>query len=151
QTRKSSETSTIYKVTDEIYNSLGLVQRQSLPYFSLGTASTSPTSTSQLFATYTYDPLQRVLAVANAVGTTSNTYANWKTTITDARGNPEDEISDAYGNLIQVNEYNGSSTYSTYYTYDGLKDLTNITDALNNIRNFTYDGLGRRLTSQDLH
>src|SRR5689334_12740628 len=28
---------------------------------------------------------------------------------------------------------------------------TKITDALSNIRNFTYDGLGRRLSAEDLH
>ncbi len=55
----------------------------------------------------------------------------------------KNEYHDAYGNLVQVGEHNGSSTYTTYYTYDGLQDLTNLTDANGNIRNFAYDGLGR--------
>lgn len=151
QARKSSENSGTYKATDRSYNSVGLLQKLSLPYFASGTAETAATSTSALFTSYAYDPLARILSTTNAVGTVSNAYANWKTTITDARGNPKDEYADAYGNLVRVDEHNGSSTYSTYYAYDGLKDLTNITDALGNIRNFTYDGLGRRLTAQDLH
>lgn len=39
----------------------------------------------------------------------------------------------------------------TVYTYDAVNDLTKVTDALSNIRNFTYDGLSRELTAEDLH
>ena len=39
----------------------------------------------------------------------------------------------------------------THYEYDQQKNLTKITDVESNIRNFTYDALGRRLTAQDLH
>ena len=151
QTRKSGETGGVYKVSDKVYNNLGLVQKESLPYFGSGSSKTSATTTPALFANYTYDPLGRTLTTGNAVGTTTNSYGNWVVTTTDPRGKTKDAYRDAYSNLIQVNEHNGSSTYSTYYTYDGLKDLTNITDALGNVRNFTYDGLGRRLTAQDLH
>jgi RHS repeat-associated protein len=42
-------------------------------------------------------------------------------------------------------------TYSTLYIYNGLSNLTQLTDAAGNVRNFTYDGLGRRLTAEDLH
>ncbi len=151
QTRKSTGNSGIYEVTDQVYNALGLVQKKSLPYFSSGSSKATATSTSALFTTYTYDPLQRVLVTTNALGNTSNVYGNWEVTTTDPRGTAKNVYKDAYGNLIQVNEENGSSTYSTYYTYDGLHDLTDLTDVLGNVRNFTYDGLGRRLTAQDLH
>ncbi len=151
QTRKTSAASSTYAVTDTSYNPLGLVQKQSLPYFGSGLVRTLATTTAALFTTYTYDPLERPLTVTNAVGNTSYAYANWKTTVTDPRSTPKDEYQDAFGNLVQVNEHNSPSTYSTYYTYDGLKNLTNITDALGNVRNFTYDGLGRELTAQDLH
>src|SRR5262247_4033909 len=66
-------------------------------------------------------------------------------------GTPKDLLSDAFGNLVQVNEHNATNTYSTYYEYNAANDLTKITDALSNIRSFTYDGLGRRLTAEDLH
>lgn len=151
QTRKSSEDTNKYKVSDKVYNAQGLVQEESLPYFGNDITKTAATSTSALFISYSYDPLQRLLKTENAVGSTTNAYANWKTTITDPRGKTKDQYSDAYGNLIQVDEHNSTTTYSTYYTYDGLKNLTKITDALGNIRNFTYDGLGRKFTAEDLH
>jgi RHS repeat-associated protein len=151
QTRKSAEDSGIYKVTDYAYNNVGLLATQSLPYFGSGTTKTSATTTSALFTNYTYDPLGRVLTTTNAVGTVSNYYDNWKTTITDANGNTKDEYHDGYGNLVQVGEHNGSSTYATLYSYDGLKDLLNITDANGNVRNFAYDGLARVVSSTDLH
>jgi RHS repeat-associated protein len=151
QTRKSAEGLSTYKVADRIYDSRGLLQKESLPYFASDSARTAATTTAALFTSYAYDPLQRPLTITNAVGSTSNTYANWKTTVTDPRGKNKDQYADAQGNLVQVDEHNATSTYSTYYEYDGLKNLTKITDALGNVRNFTYDGLSRRLTAEDLH
>jgi len=151
QTRKSAESAGVYKVTDRSYNNVGLLQKESLPYFAASSTKAAPTSTAALFTTYTYDPLGRTLTAVNAVGTTTSAYANWKMTTTDARGKPKDTYKDAHGNLARVDEHNGGNTYSTYYTYNGLQNLTSITDALGNVRNFTYDGLGRRLTAQDLH
>jgi YD repeat-containing protein len=141
----------VYKVNDRVYNNVNLLQKESLPYFDSGSTKTSATTTSALFTSYTYDPLQRLLITTNAVGSSSNAYGNWLVTTTDPRGKTKDAHSDAYGNLIEVDEHNNSSTYTTTYTFNGLKALTNITDALGNVRNFTYDGLGRRLTAQDLH
>ncbi|PYP86002.1 MAG: hypothetical protein DMG65_19650 [Candidatus Angelobacter sp. Gp1-AA117] len=151
QTRKSAEDAGNYKVTDRAYNSLGLLQKESFPYFASGSSKTTPTTTTALFTTYTYDPLRRILTIANAVGTTTNAYSNWKIATTDPRGKEKDIYNDAYGNLVQVDEHSGTSTYSTYYSFDGSRDLLSITDALGNVRSFTYDGLGRRLTAQDLH
>ena len=148
---RKTESNSNYQVKDLSYNPLGLLQKESLPYFSTGSSKTSPTSTTSLYINYTYDPLQRITTTVNAVGTTTNTYANWKLTTTDANGKNKDLTSDAYGNLVEVDEHNSGSTYTTTYTYDYLGDLLNITDALGNVRNFTYNGLGQRLTSQDLH
>ena len=150
QQRTSAEDSGNYNVKDFKYNNLGLVSQESLPYISSGSAKTSPTTTTALLISYSYDPLSRITSVANTLGTTSSVYTPWKVTVTDPNGHAKDLIKDAYDNLVQVNEYNGS-TYTTTYAYDYLKDLTNITDALGNVRNFAYDGLGRRLSAQDLH
>ncbi|MBX4197798.1 FG-GAP-like repeat-containing protein [Candidatus Parcubacteria bacterium] len=151
QERKEAEAANTFAVNDTAYNNLGLKYRESLPYFSTGSARTSPTATTKLYATYAYDPLYRVKAVGNAVGTTTNVYDDWKTTTTDTLGKYKDLYKDAYGNLVRVDEHYATSTYTTLYQYNGLGNLTKITDALNNVRNFTYDGLGRRLTSEDLH
>jgi RHS repeat-associated protein len=149
QTRKSAEGA--YKVADRTYNNLSLLQKESFPYFASGTVKTAATTTAALFTNYMYDALKRVLTIGNAVGTTTLAYTNWKTTTTDPRSKAKDVYDDAYGNLVQVDEHSGANINSTFYTYDGLRDLTKITDALGNIRNFTYDGLARKLTMQDLH
>ena len=149
QTRKQAESS--YETVDLAYNNLGELSKQSLPYASSGSSKTSPTSTTSLYINYSYDPLQRVTTTTDAAGTITNSYNNWKLTVTDKNGKNKDLYSDAYGNLIQVDEHNSGSTYSTYYTYNYLGNLLSITDALSNIRNFTYNGLGQRLTAQDLH
>ncbi len=153
QERGEVEESNTFGVKDYRYDSRGLLKTESLPYFETGTSytgtSTPPTST--LLLRYAYDPLQRISASGNSVGTTTYAYDDWKTTTTDAEGSIKDFISDAYGNLTQVIEHNDGSSYTTSYEYNGNNNLTKITDDASNIRNFTYDGLGRRLTAQDLH
>ena len=152
QTRKSATDAGVYKVTDQSYNPVGLVAEQSLPYFGSGSTKTTATTTPSLFTIYTYDALQRVLTTTNGVGTTTDVYDNWKTTVTDPNGNVKDVYHDAYGNLVQVGEHYSSSTiYTTEYIYDGLQDLLGLTDANGNIRSFAYDGLGREVSSTDLH
>ncbi len=140
-----------YSIVDSIYNKLGQVAKTSLPYFGTGTAKTAATTDADLYSVYTYDPVQRVETVANTVGTTTSAYDDWKTTVTDASGNAKSLYSDARGNLVKVEENNATSTYTTQYIYNLLGNLTKITDASSNIRNFTYDALGRRLTAEDLH
>lgn len=151
QTRTEMEDANTFAVTDTIYNSTGQVDKRSVPYSATGSSKASPTTTIALLAAYAYDPLGRVTSMADAAGTITTSYNDWKTTVTDRRGKTKDTYQDAYGNLVQVDEHNGASTYSTYYEYNGNGNLTKITDALGNVRNFTYDGLGRRLTAQDLH
>src|SRR5262249_52860830 len=149
QERKEAESN--YNVKDTEYDNSGFVYKQSLPYTGTGSSKTSPTTTSALFTTLAYDPMQRIASSVDAVGTTSYAYDDWKTTVTDPRSKTKTYYKDAYQNLAQVDETNSSSTYSTYYAYDGNDKLASITDALGNVRNFTYDGLGRRLTAEDLH
>ncbi len=149
QSRKQGESD--YEVQDFAYNNRGLLLKESLPYFSSGTSKTSATGTTSLYKNYTYDAMNRVSTVVDNIGTTSTAYQDWKTTITDPRGKTKDFYTDAYNNLIQIDEHNSANIYSTYYTYNGLNNLLTITDALGNSRAFTYDGLSRRLTAEDLH
>ena len=93
---------------------------------------------------------KRVLTAATAVGTTTNAYNKWTTTTTDPNGNSKDILTNAFGNLINVVEH-GSSVATTTYDYHALNNLATTTDASRNIRRFTYDGLSRRITAQDLH
>ena len=151
QTRKEAETSNKFSVKDIIYNTSGLVGRETLPYFSTGSSKTTATSTAYLYTTYAYDALKRVLTAANAVGTTTNAYEAWSATTTDANGNPKGFVYDAFKQLTKVIEYDSGTSYATQYEYDALGNLTKITDASANVRNFTYDGRGKRLTAEDIH
>lgn len=149
QTRKESETG--FDVTDYEYNEKGLAKRKSLPYAGVGFLRTAPTATASLYENYSYDTLDRITSAQNSVGTTSYAYDGWKTSVTDPRGKTKHYYKDAYGNLARVDEINSGSTYMTGYNWNLNGNLTKITDALGNIRNFAYDGLGRRTSAEDLH
>jgi YD repeat-containing protein len=151
QTRKEAEDTNSFSVSDTTYNPRGLVETVSLPYFSTGSASTTATTTQALYTTSLYDPLDRPTTIDNIIGTTTHSYDQWEEILTDAEGNTKDLHTDAYGNLAKVGEHNGAKTYTTTYAWDYLQNLTTITDEEGNVRNFTYDALGRRKTAEDLH
>ncbi len=140
-----------YAVRDFTYGDNGLLASESLPYFSAGAAKTSATTDSDLFSSYTYDPLGRVTLVSMVVGGTVTSYDQWQETVTDASGVDKDFTYDAFGRLVTVTEHEGSSTFDTDYEFDGLHNLTKITDADGNEREIGYDGLSRRTSLEDLH
>ncbi|HEV7671108.1 MAG TPA: FG-GAP-like repeat-containing protein [Thermoanaerobaculia bacterium] len=151
--RTEAEGANTFAVKDYQYDERGLLKTESLPYFSSGasfTATSSPAAT-LLLIRHTYDPLQRIKTITTSVGMSTNAYDDWKLTATDPKGKVKDLTKDAYGNLIEVVEHNGASAYTTSYEYNGNGKLTKLTDAGGNVRNFTYDGLGRRLSAEDLH
>jgi YD repeat-containing protein len=133
QTRKSAESGN-YETKDLAYNNIGLLQQESLPYFSLGASSTTATSTSALSISYAYDAMQRIASIANAVGTTTKAYFNWKILVTDANGKMKEFKYDAYGNLIEVDEdpaaigagATGTMGYTTLTDESNLPDATAI-------------------------
>jgi RHS repeat-associated protein len=151
QVRTQTENPNVYIVRDTAYDMRGQVSGESLPYFSTGASSTPAIGAPKLWKSYAYDALNRPTAFATTEGTTTYAYTSWETTVTDPLSNSKDLFRDANGNLATVREYNNGATATTTYAWDGLKDLTKITDATSNIRNFTYDGLGRLLTAEDLH
>jgi hypothetical protein len=53
QERRSSQTTNVFAVFGRAYNATGLLASSSLPYFSSGSASTSPSTTQALYTTYT--------------------------------------------------------------------------------------------------
>jgi RHS repeat-associated protein len=151
QERKLAEGNNTYSTKDTVYNNIGKIYRQSLPYFASSTPYTSPTAYNNLYSTYSYDALNRVTTIADAVGTTTNVYTNWHTTTSDKNNKPKDYYFDAYQNLANIVEHNSGIHATTTYVYDLNKNLSSITDGAGNVRNFTYDGLNNKLTAQDLH
>lgn len=167
QTRVEAEVTDKYSVTDVVYNNLGQVYKKSIPYFSNGylrTNSIEDTSPN-LYITYSYDPLGRVLSEQNVIGTTSNAYSlfisspggtsSMRTTITDPKLHQKVISYDAFGRIKAVTEKlnNNANSYITRYSYDGNGNLKQIQDASAdaNIRNFVYDGVSRRIEAEDLH
>jgi RHS repeat-associated protein len=140
-----------YQNKDYYYNNMGKLSKQTLACMDYAGWYNRGACGSTLEISYTYDPVGRVLTTVNNLGSTVNAYDDWKTTVTDPKTNVKKYYADAYGNLVKVDEINGGSTYTTNYVWNLNKNLTKVTDALSNVRNFTYDGLGRRLTAQDLH
>ncbi len=152
QTRTEAAPTNTYAVKDDVYGASGLLVDESLQYFASSTSWAAPTTTTALFTSYTYDPLERIASVDNAVGSTTYVYNPWHTMVTDPNGNLKDFWNDAFGNLVNVVEHSTTTTSATTtYAYDLKNNLTEVTDASGNIRNFTYDGLNRQLTAQDLH
>ncbi|MBI4118587.1 MAG: VCBS repeat-containing protein [Parcubacteria group bacterium] len=151
QTRKEAEDGNTYAVRDFEYNLVGLLKRESLPYFGIGSSRAASTSDSTFYTTYTYDALKRSTNELNAVGSTTRAYDDWTTTVIDALNNTKQFTNDAFGNLKTVIEHDDGSQYTTTYEYNARNDLTKITDSLGNLRNFTYDNLSRLTKSEDLH
>lgn len=151
QTRSEAEGTSTYNVKDTEYDALGRVSMESLPYSDSGSAISSPTTDADLQITHEYDPLGRIHQMSNIIGDTRYEYDQWKTTITNQNDVPKDLHKDAFNRLIQVDEHNATSTYSTLYEWDLNDKLVGMEDALGNVRSFGYDNLGHRLTATDLH
>ncbi len=151
QTRVEQETANQFAVTDTIYNNLGQIYKTSLPYASTGLSKTSATTDANILVTFSYDAIGRQVSQTDILGSTITSYDDWKTIITDARGKSKNLYKDAYNRLIKVDELNNSAVSITSYDYDSSGNLVKITDALGNIRNFVYDGAGRRTYVEDLH
>lgn len=151
QERIKAEDEDIFVVRDWTYGSDGLLRGESLPYFSEDSDDTPGTSRHSLLTRYEYDPLKRRVSIKNAVGETEIEHDQWRETIIDPLAHRKDHTYDAFGHLIGVDEHLASSTYITTYAWDRNDNLVSITDALGNIRSFTYDALKRRLSAEDLH
>jgi len=135
---------------DTWYNKQGEVETQSLPYSS-SSSSYAGRDSSQESTSYTYDALGRIIVKTSPIGNTYNDYEHWTHTTTDPNGIDKSYTYNAFGSLIEVNEENEGSTYTSEYDYNTLGLLTQLTDAQGNIRNFDYDSLGRLTSQDDLH
>jgi RHS repeat-associated protein len=161
QTKTEWEGADTYLTTGTVYDESGNVKHQHLPQLKTGNTYDPNFDETEPGTTNTYDALGRPTATtvphgAGDIATTTTKYDRWTATVTDARGFKKDFINDARGNLVQVNEYltagpSATPAGSTIYTYNPLNQLTQITDAKGNIKAFSYDLAGRKLTESDFH
>jgi len=142
---------------DTAYNSIGLVQSASNPYWTSSDSTYGSTS-------YVYDIVDRVCMKNNpdnvlsqsATCTTKGSSAQEFSYVVDGgyksdeNGNTWGYFYDSLGRLGSVTEPNNATTQ---YTYDALGDLLNASQTgISNgqtprLRSFTYDGLSRLVTA----
>ncbi len=140
-----------YSVSDTEYNSVGGVARSSLPYYASGSSRSGATSDTSLYTNFQYDALARPILATTALGSVATSFEGLKTSVTNELGKIKRYYRDAFGQLVTVEEINSGQVYPTSYQYNSLGKLVKVTDALGNVRHFSYDGLGNRLSAQDLH
>ncbi|MCW5963219.1 MAG: RHS repeat-associated core domain-containing protein [Bryobacterales bacterium] len=128
QTRKSDGQGTIY--VDSQYDEFHRVKQQTSPYRSGDTAYWNYT---------TYDGLGRTKTqLAPGSATTSYTYTDNVTRITDPASVWRESTVDGAGRLIKVKE---KTNDETTYTYNGLDNLLTVTQGAQT-RTFSYDTAG---------
>jgi RHS repeat-associated protein len=137
--------------TDTVYSPIGLIEKKSFPYTDSTLTKTPPQTNTAYYTTMTYDALGRILTQTTVSGTITHTYPLYVESVIDREGHKKDYTMDASGNLTTVVEYLGTTPYTTTYQYDTNNNLIKITDAVGNIRTFTYDSNGKRLSATDLH
>ncbi len=138
------------------FNDLGLVDKGYLPQ-RLGSTTLNgfeAPGAGWEATTYAYDGLARVSSTAAPDGTvvTHDYSTAWRDTVTDAKGYKTRYINDAFGRLVQVDDYDASGTTvyaSTTYVYDVMGNLTQVTDPSNNDTTMTYDMLSRKVVMDD--
>ena len=147
-------------VTNQNYNNLGQLVYQSAPYALSGTAGSNYVlianwNTATNYHQFYYDELGRTTKdetryLANVLWSSQTVYNAWQTQQYDPNNHRRDATSNAFGQLVQVTEYNvGSVTYNTSYAYDTQGNLTQVTDNAGNLTTLSYDLLGRKTAMTD--
>lgn len=133
-----------------VYDSLGRVSEQSLPYLSTNAPSGWVVNAYK-------DPRDRLTSVTRPAGqdadshcpsvcTTGYAYSGLTTTVIDAHSNSTSRTMDAIGELASTTDANGKTTA---YQYDNFGDLTQTTDVAGNVTGMGYDTLGRKTSMTD--
>ncbi len=151
---QSKKESTIdsFSTQDTTYDASSNVTSVSLPYITTGYGYTSGTPANGK-TIYTYDGLGRVTAKEAFGSKVTYQYGARSLTIQDNASTQHKKTYtyDANGNLATVQEYNNGNTYTTTYSYTPTNNLSRITDANGNIRNFNYLSNGLLTYQEDSH
>jgi YD repeat-containing protein len=151
-TEKTTGPGTSIVRVDTDYNNLGQLSHKTLPYFDGGASNGS--------VTYSYDEIGRTKQITNADNSrTLLCYSLWTTATIDASNHMRRETKDAFGRLLQVDEYAGTHSVcpteyptayaTTTYQYDILGNLRFVTDAKANQTEMRYDTLSRKVFMHD--
>ena len=134
------------------FNSQGLANQQSLPYYVAAPGGTFTSVAANQYTTTQYDALGRATQVTAPGNIVSQTvYDGLTTTSIDPNTNKVVRTTDGLGRMIMVTEYSDPSTvYAvTKYDYDNADRLVQVTDAQSNVTTIQYDWLGRKTGMDD--
>ena len=132
------------------YNSRGLVESAYAAYQVDFSSDYAVPDYGKPHTSTLYDALGRVTRVTNADGTyAGKSYSGWDETDTDENGHSKGYLKDAYGQIVEVREHNGTETYSTHYSYDTAGRLIQITKNNGDQIAISYDTLGRKTAMTD--
>jgi len=137
-----------------LFNALGTVHSAFLPYSAVSAAYAPPTPGLPAVVTEYDAPGREVLKknppdTASEVTSAATQYLPLARIVTDENGVSKTFYSDGLERLAEVHEQNQGETYVTQYAYDPLGNLTQITDAQNNVKTFEYDALSRKTALND--
>jgi RHS repeat-associated protein len=162
QVRSPAQNATKQVVTGTVeFDSKGRVVRQWTPYLDTGSSTYRPHTLPDIApllappVVHTYDPLGRLLTTTDPDGSsTSIAYDHWTVTTSDAKQHVKKRTSDAFGRLVQVQEFEGTGTNATLYAttsyqYDSRDNLVLLTDAVGNTTSLQYDSLNRKIQMTD--
>src|SRR5690606_9910256 len=147
-------------IDDTVYDSRGLVEWESEPYYNSGSPSTTLVGTGgqpQIpgITTKVYDGAERVTHEifkirGQEAWRTSYAYGGDRTHMTPPSGGiATTTIEDARGNTIKLRQYHGPSPSGAYdettYTYTRRGELSTVTDSVGNTWSYEYDQRGRQV------
>lgn len=162
QSKKEAPSSSQEVLVNTTYDIRGKVESVSIPYFASAVSGYTIPSVNPK-STFEYDVVGRSSKVNNPDGSIVSTLSSlWEKTLIDANGRKRVEVRDAYGNMVEVQEYKGhdgrnpslpSESYSLYattrYEYDLQGKLTKVIDDAGNETILTYDTLARKRSMRD--
>jgi YD repeat-containing protein len=159
QSQRASLTNGYRVVSSSAYDNLGQRAYASIPYEISGSAGSgyvAPTWTSlSSYRRYAYDELGRPVRdelwyLNSRKWCSEETYDGWLRSHKNENLRQSDYTVDGFGRLVQVKEYNsGGATYTTQYAYDYQDNLTQATDAANNVTTMSYNLLGWKTAMTD--
>jgi YD repeat-containing protein len=150
QIRRESEDSSRQIVENSLYDSLGRVEKQLIPYNETSSTSYANPPAGIKYVQYSYDPIGRVNKTTNTDGNYSTgSYDHWNITVRDENGHQTNYYLDAYKRVYKVEERNSGEVYSTTYNYSIRDELVKITDSKGNVFSFGFDELGRKINMTD--
>ncbi len=132
------------------FDARGNLKHEYVPYFESFSTNYQPVNQNNPKITYDYDPMGRIIKTTYPDLTFSRIiYDDFVRTEID-RNNHQKRISqDAFGNIVEVQEFNGAEIYTTQYEYDAQSRLTKTIDHYGHETIIIYDTLGRKRSVND--